>query len=69
MKVDPKLHKQVLDRYATLSIAPYKGFVNPVYVPVVDPATGEITDVKVDYTEGYIDQMLRYGRDYSTLSK
>lgn len=69
VKVDPKLHKQVLDRYATLSIAPYKGFVNPVYVPVVDPATGEITDVKVDYTEGYIDQMLRYGRDYSTLSK
>ena len=69
VKVDSKLHKQVLDRYATLSIAPYKGFVNPVYVPVVDPATGEITDVKVDYTEGYIDQMLRYGRDYSTLSK
>ena len=69
VKVDPKLHKQVLDRYGTLSIAPYKGFVNPVYVPVVDPATGEITDVKVDYTEGYIDQMLRYGRDYSTLSK
>ncbi len=69
VKVDPKLHKQVLERYATLSIAPYKGFVNPVYVPVVDPVTGEITDVKADYTEGYAEQMLRYGRDYSTLLK
>lgn len=69
VKVDPKLHRQVLDRYATLSIAPYKGFVNPVYEPVFDPETGEITDVKVNYTEGYVDQMLRYGRDYSTLSK
>lgn len=69
VKVDPKLHRQVLDRYATLSIAPYKGFVNPVYEPVIDPETGEITDVKVNYTEGYVDQMLRYGRDYSTLSK
>ena len=69
VKVDPKLHRQVLDRYATLSIAPYKGFVNPVYEPVIDPETGEITDVKVNYTEGYVDQMLRYGRGYSTLSK
>ncbi len=69
VKVDPKLHRQVLDRYATLSIAPYKGFVNPVYEPVINPETGEITDVKVNYTEGYVDQMLRYGRDYSTLSK
>lgn len=69
VKVDPKLHRQVLDRYATLSIAPYKGFVNPVYEPVIDPETGEITDVNVNYTEGYVDQMLRYGRDYSTLSK
>ena len=68
VKVDPKLHKEVLDRYAHLNIAPYKGFVNPVYAPVFD-ADGNITDVTIDYTETYIPQMLRYSRDYSPLTK
>ncbi|MDE6345703.1 MAG: dipeptidyl peptidase 3 [Muribaculaceae bacterium] len=68
VKVDQKLHKEVLDRYAHLSIAPYKGFVNPVYTPVFD-ADGNITDVTIDYTETYIPQMLRYSRDYSPLTK
>ena len=68
VKVDPKLHKEVLDRYAHLNIAPYKGFVNPVYTPVFD-ADGNITDVSIDYTETYIPQMLRYSRDYSPLTK
>lgn len=67
VKVDPKLHKQVLDRYATLTIAPYKGFVNPVYTAVRD-AAGNITDVTVDYTEDYLPQVLRYSRDYSPLT-
>lgn len=66
VKVDPKLHQEVLDRYAHLDIAPYKGFVNPVYKAIVDE-NGEITDVTVSYDEGYVDQMLRYGRDYSAL--
>ncbi len=66
VKFDPELHKEVLERYAKLNIAPYKGFVNPVYTPVVDE-NGNITDVKIDYTEDYIDQMLRYSRDYSSL--
>ena len=68
VKVDPKLHREILDRYATLSIAPYRGFVNPVYTPVYD-GNGEITDVTVSYTEGYPEQMLRYSRDYSPLTK
>lgn len=68
VKVDPEIHKEVLERYAKLDIAPYKGFVNPVYTPVTD-AEGNITDIKVDYTENYIDQMLRYSRDYSPLTK
>lgn len=68
VKVDPKLHKEVLDRYAHLNIAPYKGFVNPAYTPVFD-ADGNITDVTIDYTETYIPQMLRYSRDYSPLTK
>jgi len=64
VKVDQQLHKEVLDRYAALDIAPYKGFVNPVYTPVYD-ADGEITDVKVDYTEDFLPQVFRYSRQYS----
>ena len=54
----------MLDRYAKLDIAPYKGFVNPVYTPVIDE-NGEIIDIRLDYDESYPDQMLRYSRDYS----
>lgn len=68
VKVDPQLHKEVLDRYASLNIAPYRGFVNPIYTLEKD-ANGEITDVKITYGEGYIEQMLRYSRDYSPLTK
>ncbi len=66
VKVDPALHQQVLDRYAKLNIAPYKGFVNPVYKAVRD-AEGNITDVTIDYTEEYPAQMLRYSREYHPL--
>jgi dipeptidyl-peptidase III len=65
VQVDPVLHKEVLDRYAKLHLAPYSGFVNPVYTPVVE--NGKVVDVKIDLTEGYVEQMLRYGRDYSFL--
>lgn len=68
VKVNPEIHKEVLDRYAKLDIAPYKGFVNPVYTAVKD-SNGNITDVKVDYSENYVDQMLRYSKDYSPLTK
>lgn len=68
VKVDPAIHKEVLNRYAHLSIAPYKGFVNPVYSLVKDDK-GNVTDVVVDYSESYIPQMLRYSRDYSTLPR
>ena len=66
VKVDAHLHEEVLSRYAKLDLAPYKGFLNPVMTPVTDER-GEITDVTLDYTEGYADQMLRYSRDYSLL--
>ncbi len=68
VKVDQKLHQEVLKRYSTLDIAPYRGFVNPVYVPTYD-AYGTITDVKVTYGEEYIPQMLRYSKNYSGLTK
>jgi dipeptidyl-peptidase-3 len=65
VKVDPALHGEVLERYAKLDLAPYAGFVNPVYEPVVED--GRIVDVKVSYTESYVDQMLRYSKEYSFL--
>ena len=68
VKIDPELHKEILERYEGLHLAPYKGFVNPRYEPVLDK-NGEITDVKVIYGEGYAEQMLRYSRDYSVMKK
>ena len=66
VKVDPELHKEVLARYEKLNLAPYKGFVNPVYTAETD-AEGNITDVTISYEEGYAEQMLRYSKDYATL--
>lgn len=65
VQVDQALHQEVLDRYAKLHLAPYSGFVNPVYTPVIE--NGRIVDVKISLEEGYVEQMLRYGRDYSFL--
>ncbi len=66
VKVDPELHREVLARYERLHLSPYKGFINPVYKAERD-ANGQITDVKLDYTETYDQQMLRYSRDYRSL--
>lgn len=66
VKVDPDIHKEVLERYAKLNIAPYKGFVNPVYTPVTDKE-GNIVDVKISYEEDYLPQVLRYSKQYRTL--
>lgn len=66
VQVDQDLHKEVLERYNKLNLAPYKGFVNPVYVPVY-AEDGTIENVKLDYTEGYAEQHLRYSKDYSSL--
>jgi dipeptidyl-peptidase III len=66
IKVDPVLHKEVLVRYAKLHLAPYTGFVNPLLKPVIDEK-GEITDVKVEYTDDFLRQMMYYGKNYSFL--
>lgn len=66
VKVDADLHKEILERFAPLNIAPYKGFVNPRYVVTTDK-NGVITDVQLDYTEGYTEQMMRYSKEYSAL--
>ena len=66
VKVDPALHREIRARYAKLNLAPYKGFVNPVYTPVYG-ADGAIKDVKISFDESYIAQHLRYSKDYSPL--
>lgn len=66
VKVDPKLHAEILARYAKLNLAPYTGFVNPYLLPTYD-ANGNITDVVVEYTDDFLGQMMYYGKNYSFL--
>jgi len=66
VKVDQKLHAEVLERFGKLDIAPYKGFIQPKLVPVKDDK-GEITDVKVEYPESFPEQMLDYAGRYAFL--
>ncbi len=66
VKIDQKLHAEVLDRYAKLKLAPYTGFVNPILTPVFD-SNGKITDITVGYTDDYLGQMMFYGKNYSFL--
>ena len=66
VSVDPRLHQEVLSRYAQLNLAPYKGFINPWLLPVLDDQ-GEICDIQVNYSESYTHQMLRYSTEYGTM--
>jgi len=65
VEIDPVLHKEVKERYASLGLKPYGGFVNPEIIPVVKH--GKTIDYKVEYPSDYLGQMLAYGRKYSTL--
>lgn len=62
VQIDDDLHSEVLERYAKLNLAPYSGFVNPRMEAVYKDDT--ITDIRLDFTEAYEDQMLRYSRMY-----
>ena len=66
VKVDAELHQEVLDRYQKLNLAPYKGFINPMMLPVLDEK-GDICDIQLNYSESYAHQMLRYSSEYATL--
>ncbi|MES2624049.1 MAG: dihydrofolate reductase [Pseudomonadota bacterium] len=68
-KVDPELHAEVLQRYTSLNVAPYSGFINPRLVPVVENTSNgvEILDVKVEYPDNFVEQMLEYAQSYSFL--
>ncbi|MFY8185101.1 MAG: dihydrofolate reductase, partial [Bacteroidia bacterium] len=65
VKVDKALHKEVLDRYAKLNIAPYAGFIQPKLIPVMDG--DKIKDVKIEYPKDFKEQMIYYGKNYSFL--
>ncbi len=67
VRIDPTLHTEILERYSSLGIAPYSGFVNPTYV--VTEKDGNITDITLDYTQGYTDQMLQYSLENSYLTR
>ncbi|MBQ9469772.1 MAG: dihydrofolate reductase [Bacteroidales bacterium] len=66
VRVDAQLHREVLARYAALGDAPYTGFVNPCIEPVRS-ASGLVVDARVDYSEGYAEQMMRYSQQFSYL--
>ena len=66
IRLDPTLHEEVLQRYKSLHLSPYKGFINPIYTPIYNKEC-QIIDVQVSYGEAYDEQMLRYSRDYATL--
>ena len=67
VKIDPKLHKEVIKRFSTLDIPPYRGFINPVYTPVKDQK-GNITDIRISWPESYVEQMMRLSNQYSPLT-
>lgn len=66
IRVEPKLHEELLARYKSLGIAPYKGFLNPK-MEIVSDSEGNVTDVRLDYMEAYDEQMLRYSNEYGFL--
>ena len=66
VKINPELHKEVIERNKALNIEPYGGFVNPEYELVTD-AEGKVTDVKISYPANYVEQHLHYGKEYSFL--
>jgi dipeptidyl-peptidase-3 len=66
VKVDQAIHKEVLKRVKPLNLAPYSGFVYPVFVPVTN-SKGEITDIRIENKQTFVEQMLYYGKTYSFL--
>ena len=65
VNIDPELHKEVKERYAALGLKPYGGFINPEIVPV--EKDGKVVDYQIVYNDNYLEQMLQYGKKYSTL--
>jgi dipeptidyl-peptidase-3 len=65
VKVDPKLHREILERYAKLDVKPYKGFIQPRLVPVMNG--DQVADVKIEYPTSFFEQMMEFGKKYAFL--
>ncbi|MDR0427287.1 MAG: dipeptidyl peptidase 3 [Dysgonamonadaceae bacterium] len=66
VNIDPEIHQEIIERYKKLNVAPYKGFINPVYSAIKNQ-NGDITGIEISYNEGYAEQMMRYSKHYSNL--
>ncbi|MFV8464930.1 dipeptidyl-peptidase 3 family protein [Flavobacterium sp. LB1P62] len=66
VKVDQKLHAEVLDRNKQFASAAYSGFVNPVLVPKLDK-TGKIISIEVQQPKTFAEQMLKYSKNFGFL--
>ena len=66
VNIDPELHKEVLERYASLELKPYRGFINPDIVPVVNK-DGVVEDYQIVYGDDFLAQQIQYGKKYRTL--
>jgi len=64
-QVDEELHAEVLQRYATLDVAPYSGFINPRVI--ADDENGVVSNVRIEYPNDFMSQMLEYAANYSFL--
>jgi dipeptidyl-peptidase-3 len=65
VKIDPELHKEVVERYKFLELKPYGGFLNPEIIPVEE--NGKIVDYKIEYKSDFVEQHLEYGKKYNFL--
>ena len=65
VKVDQALHKEVLARFNTLGIKPYRGFIQPRLQLIAEQ--GVFSDVKIEYPTSFFQQMMDYGKQYSFL--
>jgi dipeptidyl-peptidase-3 len=65
VKVDSKLHKEVLARYKSLGMAPYQGFIQPKLTPIMEG--DKVIDVKIEYPKSFVNQMLEFGKNYAFL--
>ena len=66
VKVNQKLHKEILERDKQFDSAPYSGFVNPVLVPKMDDS-GAIISISVEQPKTFAEQMLFYSKNYNFL--
>lgn len=66
VKVDQRIHSNVLKRNKKFKSAPYGGFLNPYLVPKADEY-GNIKSIDVKYAKDFSSQMLFYSKNFNFL--